>query len=64
MTVKAKATISVEIECNSEWSDETTVHEVKRQAVIDAKNELERMSQGSEFQISMVGEPDITIVSF
>lgn len=64
MTVKATATLSVEVECNSEWGDETTVHEVKRQAVIDAKKELVRMCEGSEFQVNLIGEPEVKIVSF
>jgi hypothetical protein len=64
MSVKAKATIKIEIDVNSNWNDETTVSQVKKQAIDDAKGVIRKLHGDSNYRISIIGEPDITVITF
>lgn len=66
MTVQAKATVTLVIDCNSSWSDTTTIDQVRRQAITDAEGALHKMINGQKpgCPITLVGKPKINIVQF
>lgn len=62
MTVRAKAKVVVEIDCNSTWSDSTSMEQIKRQAIIDATESLNKLIQSSS-RIRISGSPSFLKVS-
>jgi hypothetical protein len=64
MSVKAKATVTIEIDVNSNWNDATTVAQVKKQAIDDAKGVIRRLHGDDSYRIKVIGEPDITVITF
>jgi hypothetical protein len=63
MGTKAKATVTIEIDCKSSWSNDTTVAQVKKQAVDDARGALRRWA-ADDSPIRIIGDIDIKIVAF
>ena len=64
MSVKAKATITVEIDCNSTWDEKTTINQVRKQACDDAIGFLNRLQAEHRGKFIVVGKPSINIISF
>lgn len=64
MATKAKATVFLEINCNSSWSDETTVSQVKKQAIDNVILEIQQLLPHAKSRIKLIGDPEITIVTF
>ena len=62
MSVTARATITIDIACGSSWSDETTIDQIRKQAIQDAHNVLSKMQDASRHQIKIIGDPQIKIV--
>lgn len=60
MTVKAIATITVEITCNSVWSNATTMEQIIKQAKDDAEGVIRRL-QEKESSLRLFGQTPITI---
>jgi hypothetical protein len=57
----AFATVKVQVQCNSNWSPETTCAQVTRQAIEDAKGQLRSAFKGRH-DMKVIGEPEITMV--
>ncbi len=64
MSVTAKATITIEINCSSSWNDNTTIDQVRKQAIKDAFNALNKMQEESNGVFKVIGNPEIKIISF
>ncbi len=64
MGVTAKATVTIEINCKSNWNDKTTIDQVRKRAVDDAVSDLHRMQEASNGKFKIIGKPEIKIVSF
>jgi len=64
MATTARAVVTLEINCKSNWNDETTVSQVKKQAIDDAMGELNKIAHASNNRIKVIGEPQIRIVTF
>ena len=64
MSVKAKATVTIEIDVNSTWNDATTVAQVKKQAIDDAKGVIRKLHGDHNYRIKVIGEPDISVITF
>ena len=64
MTTIARATVTIDIHCKSNWSDETTVAQVKKQAIDDALGVIRKLHADDKYNISVIGEPKITVVTF
>jgi hypothetical protein len=63
MTTHARATVTLEIECKSNWSDDTAVSQVKKQAIVDAENALTKMI-GNTYGVKLLSAIDIKVVIF
>ena len=57
----AFATIRVKVACKSNWSPETTVAQITRQARDDTEGQLRHALQDRP-DITVVGKPEITMV--
>ena len=64
MSVNARATVTLEIKCNSHWSDDTQVSQVKKQAEQDAVNEIRKIISAANQRIKLIGDIKIKIVTF
>lgn len=57
----AYATIKIKVQCKSNWSPETTIEQITRQAIADAEGRL-RTALADRADISIIGKPEITAV--
>ena len=57
----AYATVKVKVACKSNWSPETTVAQITRQAKVDAEGQLRHALQDRP-DITVIGTPEITMV--
>jgi hypothetical protein len=64
MATTARATVSIEINCKSNWNDTTTVAQVKEQATADAMQVLNDFAKNSTSRIKITGNPKITVITF
>ncbi len=64
MSVKARASITIEIECKSNWSDNTTVEQVKKQAIVDAEEVINKAFNLKGTLFNVIGDIKIKIVTF
>lgn len=64
MSTNAKVSVTLEINAKSCWSDETSVAQVKKQAVDDAIQELNRLANDANYRIKLIGDPKVTVVTF
>ena len=64
MSVSARAVVTIEINCKSSWNDKTTIDQVRKQAIDDARGALRRMQEASGGNFKVVGDSEIRIVSF
>lgn len=56
----AYATMKVKVRCKSNWSGQTTIDQVSKQAATDAHNQIMDAIKGHD--ISLVGDIEITAV--
>ena len=64
MSVNAQATVTLEIECKSHWSDDTEIEQVRRQAIKDATDLLSKFFRATNSRIKIVSDIKIKIVTF
>jgi hypothetical protein len=57
----AFATVTVRVECNSNWSPDTTAAQISRQAIDDAKAQL-RSAFKDRQDMKLIGDLKITMV--
>ncbi len=64
MSVQAKVTVTLLIDCSSTWNDNTTIDQVRRQAIDDAHAVLRRMQDACRSRMTVQGKPKVSIISF
>lgn len=63
MNITARAKVTLEINGESNWSEDTSISQIRKQAIEDAIIELQSFVQRSNKRIKMIGSPEIRIVT-
>jgi len=64
MSVKARAEILLEIDCTSTWGDDTTVAQVRAQAMQNASDTINKVVNAANTQLRIIGDIQIKIITF
>jgi len=63
MTVKARAVVTIDVDCKSNWSDTTTMKQIIDQATTDAREQLDKAFGLENYRtFSIIGKPKITVI--
>ena len=60
---RAIATVTLEIKCSSNWDDDTTIAQVRKQAIADAEDALRAAFGSGNPSVSIVGKIRIKTVT-
>ena len=58
MTTTARVTLTIEINASSSWSDETTIKQIRNQAIEGALGHITRIAKNNGLKI--IGKPSVT----
>ena len=64
MGVTARVIVTLEIDAKSNWNDDVMASQVRKQAIVDAKDELGKLVGSVNHSMRIIGEPKVTVVTF